>query len=92
MGAIEWLPDSALPSKVIPLTMTYRYKRDPNGKLIERKARCAGRSDLMKANVHYGPAHTAAHLSQKLFVRLLFALSVRYGLQLEHLHLFCLPS
>ena len=40
---IKWLPDNQLPpcERLIPLKMTYRYKRAPDGKVTQRKGRCS---------------------------------------------------
>ena len=64
--------------------MTYRYKRSLTGVLLERKARCALRGDLMVANVHFNPQYTAAHIADKSVVRLLLALTASLQLKIEH--------
>lgn len=75
--AIEWLPPSEIPTnaKTISLTMTYRYKRDAQGKITDRKARCSIRGDLMKPNIHYDPSRTAAYSADKATIRLIFAIA-----------------
>ena len=47
MKAIKWLPPEQLPEKLIPLKMTYRYKRDTAGNITERKVRRAVRGERM---------------------------------------------
>lgn len=83
---IKCLPDTAIPkkTKLIPLTMTYRYKRDTDSSITEPKARCSVRGDLMKPNVHYNPEHTASHMADKTTVRLLLAIKAAANLPSEH--------
>ena len=84
MGAIKWGPLPEKLSKLIPLIMTYRYKRDKNGNIVERKARCSIRGDLMRPNIHFDPAATTAHLTDKQTIRTVFAIIAQIGLQAEH--------
>lgn len=84
LQAIKWLPSSKLPAKLIPLIMTYRYKRDHLGKITSRKARSSVQGDLMQPSIHYNAKHTPAHLSQKLTARLLLALAATKSLHLDH--------
>ena len=84
MGAFKWGPLPPGHSKPIPMIMAYRYKRSPKGQITERKARCSIRGDLMKAHVHFEPNHTAAHLADKLTVRLIFAIIASMQLHAEH--------
>lgn len=88
-GAIQWLSPTQIPAKakMIPLTMTYRCKRDPNRAVNEHKARCSVRGDLMKPHVHFNPAHKASHMADKSSVRLLLALNAAGNLKCEHLYI-----
>lgn len=85
-GAIKWHSPAQTPTnaKMIPLAMTYRYKRDPNSAVNEDKARCSVRGDLMKPHVHFNPAHKAPHMADKSTFRLLLALKAAGNLKCEH--------
>ena len=84
---INWIPDSEVPkgTRLIPLTMTYRYKRDERGTIISRKARCSFRGDKMQANIHYDPDSTTTYTADKTTVRLLLAIAATFEMQLDHL-------
>ena len=84
MGAFTWQPLPPQHSAPIPMIMTYRYKRDNIGNINERKARCSVRGDLMKPHIHFEPNHTAAHLSDKMTIRVIFALIANRKLIAEH--------
>lgn len=64
--------------------MTYRYKRTAAGILMERKARCALRSDKMIANLHFNPRHTASSTADKSIVRLIFAIVAAQCMPIDH--------
>ena len=93
MRAIDWIPRSLThtKSKPIPLKMTYRYKRDSNGHIEERKARCAVRGDLMKPNMHFDPNNTATFAADKTSIRLLLAHAAAHRLHRAHKYLIRLP-
>ena len=84
---INWIPDSEVPkgTRLIPLTMTYRYKRDERGTIISRKARCSIRGDQMQANIHYDPDSTTTYTADKATVRLLLAIAATFEMHLDHL-------
>ena len=85
--AIQWLPDHCIPktAKLIPLTLGYWYKRDPQGTIVKRKARCAARGDKMIPNVHFDPEHTTMYMADRTTVRLLFAIAASQKLHIEHI-------
>lgn len=86
MRAIQWIPRNETPPKIrpLPLTMTYKYKRDATGHIEERKARCAVRGDLMKPHIHYDPDTTATFAEDKTTIRLILAHAAAHRLPLEH--------
>lgn len=51
--------------KAIPMTTTYRYKRDQDGNITERKDRISLRGDLMAAHVHYNPDEVSTFMAEK---------------------------
>lgn len=69
-GVIKWLPDHDIPksTKLIPLTMTYRYKRDPDGTITTWKARCSVRGEKMSPHVHFNRLETSSHNADKTTV------------------------
>ena len=74
---IKWIPETKVPpgEKLIPLTMTYRYKRTPEGKIAKRKARCSIRGDHMKAGQHFDPKKTSTFMAEKTTVRTLLSIA-----------------
>ena len=86
MQAIKWTPRHLIPpnAKPIPLTMTYRYKRDNNDKIIERKARCAVRGNMMLPHTLFDPATTATFTADKTTIRLLLCHASAHRIPIEH--------
>ena len=67
-GTVHWLPDSDIPpdTKLMPLKMTYRYKRHHNGNSQTRKARHSVRGGNMMADQHYEADKTTTYMAEKL--------------------------
>ena len=84
--SIEWLPSEFQPppKSVIPLMMIYRYKRSAEGNILQRKARCNLRGDLMKPGLHYNPEHTTTYTADRTTQRLLIAIHATTNYPLEH--------
>ena len=74
---IQWTPDQELPrnTRLIPLTMGYRYSCDKNGQVSRRKARWATRGDTMTPHVRFNPKRTTTYMADKSSVRLPFAIA-----------------
>ena len=87
MKAIKWLPNEQIPqnARPIPLTMTYRYKRDPDGDITERKAQRAVRGDLMLPGIHYDPNNTSTFAADKTTIRIIIGHAAAHHLPAEHL-------
>lgn len=85
--AFQWIPDThkSKITKPIALTITYRYKRNEDGLVIGRKARCSIRGDLMKAKVHYDPDHIASYAADKTSIRALICLATASSMPLRHI-------
>ena len=85
-NSIEWLPQNFHPPRnaVIPLMMLYRYKRAEDGTILQRKARCNIRGDLMKPGIHFNPQHTTTYTADRSTQRLLFALHANNKMPIEH--------
>lgn len=83
---IQWIASNNLPkgTSAIPLTVKYRYKTDSNGVIIQRKARCTLRGDLMIPYVHFDPAQTSAHMADRTSIRTIIAFAAASGYHLEH--------
>ena len=64
--------------------MGYKYKRTAEGEIIERKARCSLRGDLMRPHQHFNPDHTAAPMADKSSIRLLLAIKAAHGRKAAH--------
>ena len=84
--SIEWLPSHFQPphQSIITLMMIYRYKRSAEGHIIQRKARCNLRGDLMKPGLRYSPNHTATYTADRTTQRLLIAIHATTKYPLEH--------
>lgn len=85
-GAIIWEQPDCIPphTKPISLTMAYRYKRSATGVIIQRKARCSVRGDLMRPHEHFDPSATAAYAADKATVRLVLATAANQSQPLNH--------
>ena len=83
-NTVKWLHDSDIPphTKLIPLKMTYKYKRHPNGTQAIRK--CTVRGDMMVPSVHYDPDQTTTYMAEKTSVRLLLSLCAAQNWVIEH--------
>ena len=66
-------------TKPIPLTMGYRYKRNDQAEITERKARCSARGDEMILHIHFDPEKTTTYIADKTTVRILFALAASFN-------------
>eukprot|EP00178_Gracilaria_changii_P023027 TRINITY_DN68_c0_g1_i13.p1 TRINITY_DN68_c0_g1~~TRINITY_DN68_c0_g1_i13.p1 ORF type:complete len:1094 (-),score=78.92 TRINITY_DN68_c0_g1_i13:769-4050(-) len=84
--SIQWLPRDFVPPKeaVIPLMMLYRYKRSADGTILQRKARCNLRGDLMQPGLHFDPKNITTYTADRTTQRLLIAAHVTYKFPLEH--------
>lgn len=83
---IQWLPDKQIPpcERLIPLKMTYQYKRSQDSKISERKARFSARRDRMKPGVNYDRDGTTTNMAGKTCVRALIAISGAKQWAVEH--------
>eukprot|EP00737_Agarophyton_chilense_P005094 gb/GEZJ01007131.1/.p1 GENE.gb/GEZJ01007131.1/~~gb/GEZJ01007131.1/.p1 ORF type:complete len:118 (+),score=12.02 gb/GEZJ01007131.1/:44-355(+) len=64
--------------------MLYRYKRSAEGHIIQRKARCNLRGDLMKPGLHYDAKHTTTYTADRTTQRILIALHATHNMPMEH--------
>eukprot|EP00178_Gracilaria_changii_P019099 TRINITY_DN55565_c0_g1_i1.p2 TRINITY_DN55565_c0_g1~~TRINITY_DN55565_c0_g1_i1.p2 ORF type:complete len:242 (-),score=20.73 TRINITY_DN55565_c0_g1_i1:923-1648(-) len=64
--------------------MQYRYKTSSNNEIIDRKARCAVRGDLMIPTEHLNPEQTASYNVDKTTTRVVLSLAAQHRLHLEH--------
>lgn len=68
--------------------MIYRYKRSAEGlrpsDILQRKARCNLRGDLMKPGLHYDPKQTTTYTADRTTQRMLIAMHASQQLPLEH--------
>lgn len=83
---MDWLPltFTAPPEAIIPLMMIYRYRRETEGNITKRKARCNLRGDLMKPGQHYNPEHRTTYTANRIAQILLVALHAYHHYPLEH--------
>lgn len=85
-GTIRWLhPSTKPPSKQIPLTLSFNYKRDEQGGIEECKARGSVRGEMMKPHVHFDPQCTSAPMVDRVAARMVIAHVVKNGWTLEHM-------
>ena len=77
-------PPSPPSQSVIPLMMIYRCKRSAEGHILQRKARCNLRGDLMKPGLHYDPNHTTTYTADRTTQRLLIVIHAAKNIPLEH--------
>lgn len=59
--------------------MKYRYKRISSGKIVEYKARCSLRGDLMKPKVHYNESEASSYMADKTTIRSIIAFAAATG-------------
>lgn len=71
-------------TKLIPLQVGYRYKRNQAGDVISRKAQCVVRGDKMLPRHHYDPDKITTYIADRTSIRLLFPLAAASSLQIEH--------
>lgn len=64
--------------------MFYKYKRDEDRTITQRKARCNLRGDFMKPGLHYNPRHTTTFTANRSTRRMLLALYTTQKLPVEH--------
>lgn len=89
-GAIKWLQPADLGlipknTRIIPLTLSFNYKRDKAGDIEERKSRASLRGDLMLEHVHFDPKCTSAPMVDRIAARMVISHNVENGWVLEHL-------
>ena len=86
---IKWIPQKQVPSHatLIPLTMTYRHKRTPDGQIDKRKARCSIRGDRMKPGQHFDPKQTSTFMAEKTLVQSLLAIAAAHQWPVQYMHL-----
>lgn len=80
-------PDFRPPSKLLPITIAYRFKWITGLQLLQRKARGALRGDLMIPYVHLDPNDLAAPMASSSTVRILFSLKDELNRCLEHFNI-----
>ena len=64
--------------------MAYLYKRDSDGNITERKARCDVRGDIMKPGIHYNPDDTTTFAADKATIRFLLCDASAHQLPTGH--------
>lgn len=85
-GTIRWIPtDQKPPTKPIPLTLSFNYKRDENESIEERKARDSIRADIMQPNVYFYPKCTSATMVDRVAVGMVLTHSVQQGWELKRM-------
>ena len=86
MHAIDWKTQTPNNKRreIIPTTMTYRYKHDPDKNTITHKARCSIRGNRMSPHVHYDPDKTVTYMADRTTIRTLFALAASMNMAIEY--------
>ena len=83
---IEWITDTEIPpgTKLIPLKITYRYKRSDDGNIIRRKARCTVRGDRMQPYIHFNPDRVTTYTAERPSIRTIMCLAAAYNFKTDH--------
>lgn len=86
-GAIKWQHPSHMPpeAKTLPVKINLTIKKDENGAVAERKARCALRGDLQKPGMHCNPDHISSQAADRDTIRAALAQAAAKGRIAEHL-------
>lgn len=85
----KWVPIKRIrdTAKRTPIRMAYRYRRDTNNKITERKARAVLRGDLMIRFSQYDSNKKSASLADKLNIRLLLVRGAANHFHIKKFHI-----